>query len=66
MDEFKGKEIEIQDYIAVGGRSLIRVSEWTNGEGYDITVDDKYIQMTHQAWNAVVHLMTGILVLETE
>ena len=45
-NEFKGIEIEFEDYLVQGNMSVMRISEWTNGEGFDVIIDDKYIQLT--------------------
>lgn len=43
------------DYLAKEN-SFIEVTEWCNGEGYDITIDDKVISLTIGQLDAIQHL----------
>lgn len=40
--------------------SYIEVSEWVNGEGYDITIDDRVIPLTAGEIEAIIHLVRSI------
>lgn len=37
--------------------SYIEVTEWTNGEGWDITIDNKLISLTYGKLEAINHLI---------
>lgn len=37
--------------------SYIEVTEWTNGEGWDITIDNKLISLTYGELEAINHLI---------
>lgn len=43
------------DYLAKEN-SFIEVTEWGNGEGYDITIDDKVISLTIGQLDAIQYL----------
>ena len=43
------------DYLAKEN-SFIEVTEWGNGEGYDITIDDKVISLTIGQLDAIRYL----------
>ena len=43
------------DYLAKEN-SFIEVTEWCNGEGYDITIDDKVISLTIGQLDAIQYL----------
>lgn len=47
------------DYLAKEN-SFIEVTEWGNGEGYDITIDDKVISLTIGQLDAIKYL-TSVL-----
>lgn len=36
--------------------SFIEVTEWTNGEGYDINIDDQKFTLTHGQLDAINYL----------
>ena len=40
--------------------SFIEVTEWHNGEGWDITIDDKVISLTHGQLAAINHLTSTL------
>ena len=37
--------------------SYIEVTDWTNGEGWDITIDNKLISLTYGELEAINHLI---------
>ena len=37
--------------------SYIEVTEWTNGEGWDITIDNELISLTYGKLEAINHLI---------
>lgn len=37
-------------------RDFIEVTEWVNGEGYDITINDRIISLTHGQLSAINYL----------
>lgn len=39
---------------------FIEVTEWTNGEGWDITINDKVIPLTHGELDAIDYLTKGL------
>lgn len=39
---------------------FIEVTEWTNGEGYDITINDKVVSLTHGQLDAINYLTRAI------
>lgn len=47
------------DYLAKDD-DFIEVTEWTNGEGYDITIDDKIISLTEGQINAINYLVKSL------
>ena len=48
------------DYLAKD-EDYIEVTEWTNGEGYDITInDDKIISLTEGQINAINYLVKSL------
>lgn len=48
------------DYLAKED-SFIEVTEWTNGEGYDITIDEKMISLTDGQLDAINYLVHTLL-----
>lgn len=44
------------DYLAKE-HDFIEVTEWTNGEGWDITINDKVISLTDGQLEAIKHLV---------
>lgn len=48
------------DYLAKEN-SLIEVTEWTNGEGYDITIDEKMISLTDGQLDAIYYLVETLM-----
>lgn len=47
------------DYLAKD-EEYIEVTEWTNGEGYDITINDKTISLTEGQLNAINYLVKSL------
>lgn len=47
------------DYLAKEN-SFIEVTEWGNGEGFDITIDDKVISLTHGQLDAIQYLTLAL------
>ena len=47
------------DYLAKD-EEYIEVTEWTNGEGYDITINDKTISLTEGQLNAIDYLVKSL------
>lgn len=47
------------DYLAKD-EEYIEVTEWTNGEGYDITINDKTIPLTEGQLNAINYLVKSL------
>lgn len=41
--------------------SFIEVTEWTNGEGYDITIDEKMISLTDGQLDAIYYLVETLM-----
>lgn len=41
--------------------SFIEVTEWANGEGYDITIDDKIISLTNGQLDAIYYLVETLM-----
>ena len=41
--------------------SFIEVTEWTNGEGWDITIDDKTISLTMGELSAINFLTNALM-----
>lgn len=37
--------------------SFIEVTEWTNGEGFDISIDDKHLSLTEGEIDAINYLI---------
>lgn len=47
------------DYLAKE-HSFIEVTEWANGEGWDITIDDKVISLTYGQLDAIKYLTLAL------
>lgn len=47
------------DYLAKE-HSFIEVTEWANGEGWDITIDDKVISLTYGQLDAIQYLTLSL------
>lgn len=47
------------DYLAKE-HSFIEVTEWANGEGWDITIDDKVISLTIGQLDAIQYLTLAL------
>lgn len=47
------------DYLAKD-EDYIEVTEWTNGEGYDITINDKIISLTDGQLEAINYLTKSL------
>lgn len=48
------------DYLAKEN-SFIEVTEWINGEGYDITIDEKMISLTDGQLDAIYYLVETLM-----
>lgn len=48
-------ELKKFDYIAKAD-DFIEITEWSNGEGYDITINQNTIQLTHGQIDAINYL----------
>ena len=47
------------DYLAKEN-SFIEVTEWGNGEGYDITIDDKVMSLNYGQLDAIKYLTLAL------
>ena len=47
------------DYLAKDN-SFVEVTEWANGEGWDITFDDKIISLTYGQLDAIKYLTSTL------
>ena len=47
------------DYLAKDN-NIIEVIEWTNGEGYDIIINDKIISLTRGQIDAINYLVSSL------
>ena len=47
------------DYLAKDN-DFIEIIEWTNGEGYDITINDKIISLTRGQIDAINYLVRSL------
>ena len=47
------------DYLAKNN-DIIEVIEWTNGEGYDIIINDKIISLTRGQIDAINYLVSSL------
>lgn len=47
------------DYLAKEN-SFIEVTEWVNGEGWDITIDDKVMSLTYGQLDAIKYLTLAL------
>lgn len=47
------------DYLAKE-HSFIEVTEWANGEGWDITIDDKVMSLTYGQLDAIKYLTSAL------
>lgn len=46
------------DYLAKGNDDFIEVTEWVNGEGFDVCIgDSKYFSLTHGQLEAINYLI---------
>ena len=52
-------DLSIYDFLAKKG-DFIEVTEWTNGEGWDITINDKVIPLTRGELDAIDYLTKGL------
>lgn len=52
-------ELRKYDYLAKD-HSFVEVTEWSNGEGYDITFDDKVISLTCGQIDAILFLTLSL------
>lgn len=53
------EKLKTFDYLSKEN-SFIEVTEWHNGEGWDITMDDKVISLTHGQLAAINHLTSTL------
>lgn len=53
------EKLKTFDYLSKEN-SFIEVTEWHNGEGWDITIDDKVISLTHGQLAAINHLTSTL------
>lgn len=44
---------ELKDYCHVSKHEVVEVCEWYNGEGWDISLGDRTIQLTHGELRAI-------------
>jgi hypothetical protein len=49
----------VYDYLAEKN-AFIEVTEWANGEGWDITINDKYFSLTEGQLNAINYLTKSL------
>lgn len=47
------------DYLAKEN-SFIEITEWSNGEGWDITIDDRMISLTYGQLDAIQYLTLAL------
>lgn len=48
-------ELKTFDYIAKDS-DFIEITEWTNGEGWDICINERYMHLTHGQLEAIIYL----------
>ena len=53
------EKLKTFDYLSKED-SFIEVTEWHNGEGWDITIDDKVISLTHGQLAAINYLTSTL------
>lgn len=53
------EKLKTFDYLSKED-SFIEVTEWHNGEGWDIIIDDKVISLTHGQLAAINHLTSTL------
>ena len=54
------KQIQLIDYNYMEKHEVLTVTEWQNGEGWDISIGDKMIQLHIDEWDALqkaIHLI---------
>ena len=57
---------DLQKYDCLKSKSsFIEITEWTNGEGWDITIDEKIFSLTYGELEAIKYL-TGVLDYESD
>ena len=52
-------ELKKYDHLAKDS-DFIEVTEWTNGEGWDITINDRVIPLTRGELDAIDYLTKGL------
>ena len=52
-------ELKKYDYLAKDN-DIIEVIEWTNGDGYDIIINDKIISLTRGQIDAINYLVSSL------
>ena len=53
-------ELHKYDYLAKTNQ-FIEVTEWVNGEGWDISIDDKHFSLTEGELDAINYLVKTLL-----
>lgn len=53
------EKLKVFDYIAKDD-DFIEVSEWSNGEGWDITINDRHFHLTYGTLDAINYLTKAI------
>lgn len=57
---------DLQKYDCLKSKpSFIEITEWTNGEGWDITIDEKMFSLTYGELEAIKYL-TRVLYYESD
>ena len=54
----KNLTAEFEDHISKN--QWCEVTEWTNGEGFDVFFEDKHIALTESECNALIALLSAI------
>lgn len=52
---------DLQKYDCLKNKSsFIEITEWTNGEGWDITIDEKIFSLTYEELEAIKYLTRAL------
>lgn len=52
---------DLQKYDCLKNKSsFIEITEWTNGEGWDITIDEKIFSLTYGEFEAIKYLTRAL------
>lgn len=52
---------DLQNYCVLANEhSFIEVTEWTNEEGWDITINDRHFHLTHGELEAINYLVKSL------